>query len=120
MYTVDELKRTMRSLSSRRIETQTCEYHDYLKIMRVVCKTLGISPQTLGSSLKTTAVVEARMIAAVLLKQAGFTNQQIAKGINRDRTTLIHYNDRFKTLIGLGDHLKTNYLKAKEALKNEN
>ncbi len=59
-------------------------------------------------------VVEARMAYAYILRQIGRTLVEVAKSLNKDHTTIIHYMRTVKNLIEVDPSYARKYVKARE------
>jgi Bacterial dnaA protein helix-turn-helix len=60
------------------------------------------------------SVVEARMIYATLLREAGYSLTHIAETIKKDHTTIIHYIQSLKDLRETDIHMMRKYLRCRE------
>lgn len=61
-------------------------------------------------------VVESRMVFASILRDMGYSLKEIGKTLNKDHTTIIHYERKLKDLTSIDRSLLKKYLKCRELL----
>jgi len=61
-------------------------------------------------------VVEARMVFASILRDMGYSLNEIGKTMKKDHTTIIHYERKLKDLVSIDKSLLKKYLKCRELL----
>lgn len=69
-------------------------------VMDIVSKVTGISKKKMLSKLRQWPVVEARMLYMLFCSRKGYTDQQIAWALSRNRTTVL------KSRVKAEDYLK--------------
>lgn len=90
--------------------------NDFDMAARIVEMVMG-KPITVRNSRR--ASVDARTIFAIILSEAGYSNRSIAKGIGKDRTTVIHYINRARDLIATDETMAKCYLRCRDMFRAE-
>lgn len=90
--------------------------NDFEMAARIVEMVMG-KPITVRNSRR--ASVDARTIFTIILSEAGYSNRSIAKGIGKDRTTVIHYVNRARDLIATDETMAKCYLRCRDMFRAE-
>lgn len=72
-------------------------------IARVICEALSINEMALLSPSRKRELVDARIIIAKYMRDAGYTFGVIGLRLNRQYTSVIHYVREFNALVAIRD-----------------
>ncbi len=91
----------------------TTTANDFENVKNVVEMVMGSS---IFISNRQRLTVETRMIAASMLRDMGYSLNEIGRYMRKDHSTIIHYSKTIKSLVETDQTLLKKYLKCKELL----
>ena len=62
------------------------------RLFQIIEQQTGLTREQITSQSRQERLVYSRRIICLYMKDAGYTTPEIAAAINRDRTSVIHYN----------------------------
>lgn len=93
-------------------QLSTVDQRSDVEIIRSIVEM--VSGMDVHAKNRKRAVVEARMVYAAILKEAGYSLTYIADTINKDHTTIIHYLKSIRDLSETDNQVRRRYLRCRE------
>ena len=94
----------------------TMEMNDFELVRKSVEMVMGVDIFTKNRKRR---VVEARMLCGLLMRELSHSLKQIGEYLNKDHTTVIHYERTMRNLIDTDMNVLNTYLRCKELINSQ-